>query len=118
MKNLKIILKHQYKILAFLLLITVIPLILIYQFLPEEFDKSYYFFLTLLIGLRFSFFKGTLYLEKVKKTVRDDLNREMGRVPSTNDIVKRVDEIIATRDYVFGLCGVLVILVSALYGNL
>lgn len=112
------ILKHQYKIFTFLVFICVIPLVLIYQFLPEEFNKSYYFFLTLLIGLRFSFFKGTLYLEKVKKSVRDDLNREMGRIPSTNDIVKRVDEVVTTRDYVFGLCGVLIILIAALYGNL
>jgi hypothetical protein len=112
------VLKYQFKLFIFLLVLTVVPLTLIYEFLPYEFDESYYFFLTLLVGLRFSFFKGQAYLDKVKKNIRDDMTAELGRIPSTNEMVKRVNEVVSSRDYVFGLCGVLIVLVVALYGKL
>ncbi|OIQ17545.1 MAG: hypothetical protein BM556_12135 [Bacteriovorax sp. MedPE-SWde] len=118
MNYILLIFKLQYKLFLFLFFVTVLPLVAVYQFLPDEFDKSYYFFLTFLVGLRFSFFKGNEHMEKVKKSVREALISEMGRVPSTNDIVKRLDEVATTRDYIFGVCGLCIILISALYGNL
>lgn len=112
------ILKYQYKLFIFLFCISILPLTLVYLYLPGEFDKSYYFFLTLLVGLRFSFFKGGLYLEKVRSNMRDVLAKEMGRIPSTNEIVKRVDDVVKSRDYAFGVSAVLVILITALFGKL
>ncbi len=118
MSQVLLYMRLQYKLFLSLHFFCVLPLFLIYQFSPYPFDNLYFLFLALLLCLRIILFKDDTYLASLKKSVPTALASELGRVPSSSEIVVRVKAHLDSREYIFMIPGVLILVVAIIFGKL
>jgi hypothetical protein len=118
MNKLLLYFRLQYKVFLLLVLLTTVPLLLVYLFSPYEWDNLYWLFLTLLFALKVIFYKDGPYKSKVSAGVRDKLTKELKRVPSKMEVVNRVEDLVQARDAMLVASGILIVLVSIVFGKL
>ena len=79
MQSFFLYIRLQYRLLITLLFICVVPLLLIYIFVPYRIEHLHFIFLTLLIGLRITFFGDVTYKLRLEKVVSINLAKELKR---------------------------------------
>lgn len=110
--------KLQFKLLLILLVLTTVPLLLIYLYSPYEWKNLYWLFLTFLVALKVVFYKEGPYKKKISSEVREGLTKEMNRVPSKMEVVNRVEDMINARDAMLLTSALSIIVITVIFGKI
>lgn len=111
----KIYLKHQVRYLLFLLALFVAPLALFFQFSTYELPKVQYVVLASLFASQYFFYRKSEYKQKIEKQVVTVLKDELGRVPSKNEIVQRLDKIVSLREVSIALTALCIVCIMLIF---
>ncbi|WP_372651615.1 hypothetical protein [Halobacteriovorax sp.] len=68
--------------------------------------------------MKIIFYKEGPYKKKITPGVRDALTSEIGRVPSKMEVVNRVEDMINARDAMLLSSGVMIIILTVLFGKI
>ena len=98
-----------------LFLLTVLPLILFFQFSPYQVEGVQYLFLVSLLGLKVIFLKDRSYKKKIKKRVKASLDRELGRPAPGSLLIKRLEDYENAQDLVLGISALSILVVCVIY---
>lgn len=118
MNKLFLYFKLQYKLFLTLVLLINVPLILVYQYSPYDWPNLYWLALTFILALKLVFYKEAPLRKKLSTEVREHIINKSGKVPSKMEIVGRVEDIIVARDVMLVSVGVLVLIVTLIFGKL
>lgn len=105
------------KLFLFLFSISVLPLVLIFQFSPWEIPQVHYFFLGLLFVIRIVFFREDEYKKNLKPSARKNLHKKIGRVPSDPEVIDYIEKLLAGRNVAFFVVIVISLIVTVGYGK-
>ena len=118
MNKLLLYFRLQYGLFLILVCLTAIPLLLVYLFSPYEWKNLYWFFLTFIFALKVVFYKEAPYKKKVSSGVREGLTKELKRVPSKMEVVNRVEDLVQARDVMLVSSGLLVVIITVIFGKI
>ncbi len=105
---------HLFVILFFL---SSLPYIIMLKYLPFQVEYLYLFFIILLLVIRIGLFTDTSLKIKLGNSIREELRVELGKIPSTNQIVKREMDHFASRDLAFSINVAIILFITALFGK-
>jgi len=114
MKKILLYIKLQYKLLIVLGLFILAPFYFMLS-MEMKIPNLPYFFLLLLVALKFIVFKKRSTHKKIKNQAIASLSKIKGKSPSNTVIVRRSQEIIEAQDSMIILIGVCIIMISILF---
>jgi len=111
--SLTLYIKNQMGYLLLLHLIFVIPLALFFQFSKYSLPKIQYFDLAFLLIYQYAFYNEKKYRRKIEPGVLSQLNKELKRTPSNEEINERLSFNVVSRGFtlVTAIVGILFIMV-------
>lgn len=107
--------KHQLGYLLFLLGLFALPLFLYLAFSPYKADFLPTVVLGVMVLSQYGFYNEKDFRKKMEGPVSDILQRELKRVPSRSEIIKRSSKIIQMRGMSIILVGLLLLMLMILY---
>jgi len=118
LKMLHIYGKNQSAYLALLLILVVVPLGLFFRFSPYPLPYVQYAILAYLFLSQYAFFNERNYRHKIASSILLQLQNELKRSPSKNEIIKREKLLINLRFITLAAIGLLIFLVTIFFKKL
>jgi hypothetical protein len=110
MNQLTLFFKHQWTYLLFLVSVFFIPLFLFLKFSPFEVPQVSFVFLGFLLASQFLFYEEKKYRARIKNNVTHILQRELGKIPSQQEIIKRSTLVVQLRGISIMFCALLILI--------
>jgi len=114
MKSILLFFKSQKSFFTLLILSTVFPFYLCSVYLPEI-PLTQYFFLILILCLKIIIFNEKILEKRLTPQAIKQLQKELSKYPSKNEIYKRVMFHIRSRDLSMLICTVGIIIIGIIY---
>jgi short subunit fatty acids transporter len=110
--------KLQFKLITSLTILCIIPLWSFYQFSSFNVDYLYMVFFALLFIVRLLQPKEAHYRKVIKNRIVNRLEKELNQRPNTNQIIKRSNEYVESRDFAIIFTGAIIFLITIYFGKL
>jgi len=110
--------KLQFKFFVILCLICLLPLWAFYQFANFKVDYIYLGFFAILLIIRLLQPKEDHYRKIMTNKILHGLEKELNQTPNTNQIVKRSNEYVESRDFAIIFVAALIFLITIYFGKI
>jgi uncharacterized membrane protein YkgB len=110
--------KIQWKRLFVYLSISCIPLLALYEFLPYKIDHLHTAFIAILVCMKLFSNNEYQYRKNLKEIVKIGLQKELKKTPSKQQIIKRENDYVTSRDIMLAISLLGVVIIAIIYNRI